>query len=74
MSQAIPRRVRVAAEAVRSTCGACQKQGREIGCDYCFSKRYRGCVYLAQIVVDALSPSPGSNGDGGDGIKQRKVA
>lgn len=74
MTQPISPKVRLAANAIRESAGACHQAGREIGCDYCFSKRYRGCVFLGQQVVDALFPAPGSNGGGDGGIKQAKVA
>jgi hypothetical protein len=72
MTQKIEVRTKMAAQAIRECRGACHK--REVGCDYCFSRRYQGCVYLAEQVCDALFPSPGENGGGGSGVKQRKVA
>jgi hypothetical protein len=72
MTQPIPPKVKLAAAAIRECRGACHK--RDVGCDYCFSRRYHGCVYLAEQVCDALFPTPGSNGGGGNGIKERKTA
>lgn len=72
MTQPIPPKVKLGAQAIRECRGACHK--REIGCDYCFSRRYQGCVYLAEQVVEAISPAPGANGSGGNGIKQRRSA
>jgi hypothetical protein len=74
VTQPIPPKVRLAANAIRESAGACHQSGREIGCDYCFSKRYRGCVFLGQAVVDALFPPPGSNGNGDGGIRATKAA
>lgn len=74
MPQPIDPKVKLAAQAIRATCGPCIRAGREIGCDTCFSKRFRGCVYLAEQVVEALFPSPGENGGGGGGVKQVKAA
>ena len=75
MAQEIDSTTKLAAMAVRMTSGACQQAGREVGCRYCFSTRHRGCVFIAEKVLDAILPSPGSDGDGTPpGIKQRMAA
>lgn len=75
MPQPIDRETKLAAVAVRSTSMACRKAGREVGCEYCFSRRYRGCVFSAQEVIEALFPSPGGSSDGGGpGLSEQMVA
>lgn len=75
MSHDLDSTTKLAAMAIRASSGACHQANREVGCRYCFSARHRGCVFLAEAVLDAILPSPGSNGDGTPpGIKQRIAA
>lgn len=74
MPQPVSPKVKLAAQAIRAVRGACCRDDRQIGCDVCYSRRFQGCVFLAEQVVEALFPSPGDTGGGGGGIKKSKAA